>query len=72
MMDHVDGHFSDKRTTYKVLHSRYYWPIIFKDVAKYVRSCDSCQRIGRPTSTNEFPLSAQVMIEPSRNGPLTL
>jgi hypothetical protein len=66
------GHFSDKCTTYKVLHSGYYWPINFKDVAKYVRSCDSCQRIGRPTSTNEFSLSSQVMIEPSRNGPLTL
>jgi hypothetical protein len=40
------GHFSDKCTTYKVLHSGYYWPSIFKDAAKYVRSCDSCQRIG--------------------------
>jgi hypothetical protein len=43
------GHFFDKCTTYKVLHSGYYWPSIFKDAAKYVRSCDSCQRIGRPT-----------------------
>jgi hypothetical protein len=58
------GHFSDKRTSYKVLHSGYYWPSIFKDAVKYVRSCDSFQRIGRPTSTNEIPLGAQVMIEP--------
>jgi hypothetical protein len=57
------GHFSNKRTTYKVLHSGYYWPNIFKDVAN-VRSCDSCQRIGRPTSVVEMPLHAQVMIEP--------
>jgi hypothetical protein len=57
-------HFSDKRTTYKVLHSGYYWPSIFKDVAKYVRSCDSFQRIGRPTSANEISFCAQVMIEP--------
>ena len=35
------GHFSHKRTTYKVLHSGYYWPSIFKDVAIYVRRCDS-------------------------------
>jgi hypothetical protein len=60
------GHFSDKRTAYKVLHSGYYWPSIFKYVSKYVRSCDSCQRIGRPTSTDEMPLCAQVMIEPFR------
>ena len=26
------GHFFNKRTTYKVLHSGYYWPSIFKDV----------------------------------------
>jgi hypothetical protein len=58
------GHFSDKCTTYKVLHSCYYWPSIFKYVSKYVRSCDSCQRIGRPTSANEIPLCAQVMMEP--------
>ena len=44
------GHFFDKRTTYKVLHSGYYWPSIFKDAAKYVKGCDSFQRMGIPTS----------------------
>ena len=24
------GHFSDKRMTYKILHSGYYWPIILR------------------------------------------
>jgi hypothetical protein len=57
-------HFSDKHTSYKVLHSSYYWLKVFKYVAKYVRSCDSCQRIGRPTSAKEMTLQAQVMIEP--------
>jgi hypothetical protein len=47
-----------------VLHSGYYWPSIFKDATKYVRSCDSFQRIGRPTLADEMPLCAQVMIEP--------
>jgi hypothetical protein len=58
------GHFYDKRTTYKVLHSGYYWPRIFKYAAKYVRSCDSFQRIGRPMLADEIPLHSQVMIEP--------
>jgi hypothetical protein len=58
------GHFSEKHTTYKVLHLGYYWPSIFKDDAKYVRSCDSCQRIGKATSADKIPLRAQVMIEP--------
>jgi hypothetical protein len=58
------GHFSNKRTPYKVLHLGYYWPSIFKDAAKYVRSCDSCQRIRRPMSAKKNSLHAQVMIEP--------
>jgi hypothetical protein len=58
------GHFSNKHTSYKVLHLGYYWPRIFKDAAKYVRSCDIFQKIGRPTSADEIPLHAQFMIEP--------
>ena len=58
------GHFFDKRKAYKVLHSGYYWPSIFKDAAKYVKGCDSCQRMGRPTSYDQMPLQPQVMIEP--------
>ena len=58
------GHFSDKRTAYKVLHSSYYWPSIFKDAAKYVKGCDSFQRMGRPTTSDRITLQPQVMIEP--------
>ena len=58
------GHFSDKWMTYKVLHSGYYQPSIFKDASRYVKGCDSCQRMGRPTSSGEMLLQPQVMIEP--------
>ena len=64
MMDHVEDTFSDKRTTYKVLHSGYYWPSIFKDASNYVNGCDSCQRMGRPTTLDQMPLQPQVIIEP--------
>ena len=50
--------------TYKVLHSGYYWPSIFKYAAKYVKGCDSFQRMGRPTSSDQMPLQTQVIIEP--------
>jgi hypothetical protein len=33
------GHFSDKHTTYKVLHSGYYCPSIFKKVVIVVMKC---------------------------------
>jgi len=58
------GHFADKRKTYKILSLGYYWPSLFKDAKQYVRRCDSCQRIGRPTLSNEMPLQPQVLIEP--------
>ena len=57
-------HFSNKWMAYKVLHSGYYWPSIFKDATKYVKGCDSFQRMGRPTSSDQMPLQPQVMIEP--------
>ena len=57
------GHFSDKWIAYKVLHFGYYWPSIFKDATKYVKGCDSFQRMGRPTSSDKIPLQPQVMIE---------
>eukprot|EP00253_Pinus_taeda_P011052 PITA_11052 len=41
------GHFADKRTAYKILSLGYYWPYLFKDAKKYVRRCDSCERVGR-------------------------
>ena len=58
------GHFADRRTIYKILQSNYYWPTIFKDAKKSVASCDDCQRMGKPTTTDEIPLQAQVVIEP--------
>jgi hypothetical protein len=57
------GNFIDKRTTYKVLQSGYYWPHIFKYAKTYVSSCDECQRVGKPTTPDQMPLQAQVFIE---------
>eukprot|EP00253_Pinus_taeda_P013313 PITA_13313 len=58
------GHFVAKWTSFKVLTLGYYWPSIFKDAKKYVKSCDSCQRMGMPTATDEMPLQPQVHLEP--------
>ena len=58
------GNFSNKRTTYKVLHSGYYWSSIFKDASKYVKGFDSFQRMGILTSPEQMALQPQVMIKP--------
>jgi hypothetical protein len=42
------GKFADKRIVHKVIHLGYYWPIIFRDAKNYMRSCESCQRMGQP------------------------
>jgi hypothetical protein len=57
------GHFSNKRTTKKFVHLVYYWPIHFRDAKKYVKSCDSCQRVGKPIQSDEIPLKPQILIE---------
>eukprot|EP00253_Pinus_taeda_P020089 PITA_20089 len=51
-------------TAHKVLHTGYYWPTIFKDAKKFVQACDSCQRAGRPSQSDEMPLKPQLVIEP--------
>ena len=45
----VAGHLEIGKTQQRVL-CRYYWPNVFADVAKYVRTCEACQRsdTGRP------------------------
>eukprot|EP00253_Pinus_taeda_P025733 PITA_25733 len=58
------GHFTDHRTRHKVLQIGYYWPKIFKDAKKFVKACDSCQRAGRPSQSDEIPLKPQLFIEP--------
>jgi hypothetical protein len=52
------GHFVDKRTSYKILQTGYYWPTIFRDAKKYVANCDDSQRMGKPTTSDEMPLQA--------------
>ena len=40
------GHFTTKRTTFKILTTSYYWPTLHKDAINYTRKCDKCQRMG--------------------------
>lgn len=37
------GHLGSRKTTTRVA-GRYYWPGLFRDVASYVRKCESCQK----------------------------
>ena len=41
--------------SYKALRHGYYWPIIKKDFADFVRKCDKCQRFSK--TTHQPPLA---------------
>ncbi|CAJ0842689.1 8486_t:CDS:2, partial [Entrophospora sp. SA101] len=48
--DILAGHFNVE-STYQRIRSKYYWPRMYKIVKQYVKSCDSCQRWGKPKRT---------------------
>jgi hypothetical protein len=49
--DPTSGHFAVE-AMYNKIKTRYYWPQFYEDIRKYVESCDSCQRRGRPKKNN--------------------
>ena len=50
------GHLGIKKTS-KKLSDHYYWPSLETDVKNYCKSCDTCQRVGKPNqSIPKFPL----------------
>ena len=51
-MNHDDpygGHFGVARTT-ELIHRKYYWPSVGRDIKKYVSTCDVCQKTCNRTS----------------------
>ena len=55
------GHFGIK-ATYSRIKENYYWKGMFKDIEIYVKSCDSCQRRGKPIGKHE--LNVIKVVEP--------
>jgi len=51
--DPTAGHFGIE-IMFNKIRERYYWPQMYNDIKEYVRSCDSCQRRGKPSRNNEL------------------
>ena len=49
----LSGHFGVE-ATYNRARSRYYWPNLYKTIAEYIKSCDTCQRQGKPIPHEEL------------------
>ena len=50
------GHYAGKATVQKVLTIGLWWPTVHKDAKEFCRSCDVCQRTGKPSRRDEMPL----------------
>ncbi|GKC29108.1 putative nucleotidyltransferase, ribonuclease H [Tanacetum coccineum] len=57
------GHYGADITAKKIFESGPYWPTIFRDVARYIRDCDACQRTGNISSRNQMPLTNIIVSE---------
>jgi hypothetical protein len=49
----LSAHFGIKATQEKI-REKYYWKNMARDIEAYVKSCDSCQRRGKPIGKNEL------------------
>jgi hypothetical protein len=58
------GHFFHEITSRKILDAGYWWPAMHKDVSKYCRSCDQCQRVGSMANTGLAQLVTTLLAEP--------
>jgi hypothetical protein len=59
----VGGHYAGKSTTHKVLRAGLWWPTLHKDAKEYYKSCNVCQRIGKPSRRYEMPLAPQLTLQ---------
>jgi len=57
------GHYAGKATSQKVLTAGLWWPVVHKDAKELCRSCDVCQRIGKPSWRYEMHLKPQVTLQ---------
>jgi hypothetical protein len=46
---YCDGHFASSTISHNILRVSYYWPTLFIDTHRYVRSCQPCQLFCRQT-----------------------
>lgn len=60
------GHLGVKKTKDRLLQE-YYWPGCFREIENFVRTCDTCQRVGKPGDKVRAPMKlVPVITEPFR------
>ena len=57
------GHYAGKPNVQKVLTAGLWCPTVHKDAKEFCRSCDVCQRIGKPSRRDEMLLKPQITLQ---------
>ena len=52
----IGGHYGGWDIARKLLRAGIWWPTLHNDAAEYARSCDVCQRVGKPSRHDEMQL----------------
>ena len=58
------GHMAGETTTRKILQAGYWWDTMFKDSQEWAKSCDICQRSGKPLASDMGPLQGVQPLAP--------
>ncbi|GFT58085.1 retrovirus-related Pol polyprotein from transposon 412 [Trichonephila clavipes] len=53
--DEIGGHLGVTKTKDRILR-HFFWPNVYRDVEEFVKTCDSCQRVGKPRDKANAPL----------------
>ncbi|GFX07359.1 retrovirus-related Pol polyprotein from transposon 412 [Trichonephila clavipes] len=53
--DEIGGHLGVTKTKDRILR-HFFWPNVYRDVEEFVKTCDSCQRVGKPRDKAKAPL----------------
>ncbi|GFW54595.1 retrovirus-related Pol polyprotein from transposon 412 [Trichonephila clavipes] len=59
--DEIGGHLGVTKTKDRILR-HFFWPNVYRDVEEFVKTCDSCQRVGKPRDKAKAPLKLAPII----------
>ncbi|CAM6093914.1 unnamed protein product [Calypogeia fissa] len=62
--EEVGGHYALNNTVKKIQNAGYWWPTMFRDTHTFIKACDPCQRMGKPTATSHWPLTPILSLAP--------
>jgi len=58
------GHYAGHAIAQKILRARLWWPTLNQDSKAHCKTCDICQRTGKPSCRDEMPLNPQMRLQP--------